>query len=98
MAIDKSTVRHVAHLARLALSAEEEERTAAQLGHVLDYIERLKGVDISGVEPLSFAGDPAEAQASMRADEPGPCLEREEVLREAPEQDGSSFLVPRIIE
>jgi len=98
MAIDQSTVRHVARLARLALSPEEEERTAAQLGHVLEYIERLKSVDVEGVEPLSFAGDPAEAQGSMRADEPGPCLPREKVLSQAPEQDGSSFLVPRIIE
>ena len=98
MAIDKSTVRHVARLARLALSAEEEERTAAQLGHVLDYIERLEAVDVSGVEPLSFAGDPGEAQASMRSDEPGPCLPREKVLSQAPEQDGSFFVVPRIIE
>jgi aspartyl-tRNA(Asn)/glutamyl-tRNA(Gln) amidotransferase subunit C len=98
MAIDQSTVRHVARLARLALSPEEEERTAAQLGHVLEYIERLKSVDVEGVEPLSFAGDPAEAQASMRADDPGSCLSREKVLSQAPEQDGSSFLVPRIIE
>ena len=98
MAIDKNTVRHVARLARLALTNEEEERTAAQLGHVLEYIERLKAVDVAGVEPLSFAGDSGEAQASMRADEPGPCLPRETVLREAPEQDGSAFLVPRIIE
>ena len=98
MAIDRNTVRHVARLARLALTNEEEERTAAQLGHVLDYIERLKGVDIEGVAPLSFAGDPGEAQRSMRDDEPRPGLPRETVLKEAPEQDGSSFLVPRIIE
>jgi aspartyl-tRNA(Asn)/glutamyl-tRNA(Gln) amidotransferase subunit C len=98
MAIDRNTVRHVARLARLALTNEEEERTAAQLGHVLDYIERLKGVDISEVEPLSFAGDPSEAQKAMRGDEPRPGLPRETVLREAPEQDGSAFLVPRIIE
>jgi len=98
MAIDGNTVRHVARLARLALTQEEEERTAAQLGHVLDYIERLKTVDVSGVEPLSFAGDPGEAHRSMREDEPRPGLPRETVLKEAPEQDGSSFLVPRIIE
>ena len=84
MAIDKSTVRQVARLARLALSAEEEERTAAQLGHVLEYIERLEGVDVSGVEPLSFAGDPGEAQASMRADEPGPCLPRGQFAHDTP--------------
>ena len=45
-----------------------------------------------------FAGDAAEAKESMRADEPRPCLPREKVLKQAPEQDGSTFLVPRIIE
>jgi aspartyl-tRNA(Asn)/glutamyl-tRNA(Gln) amidotransferase subunit C len=98
MPIDRETVRHVARLSRLALTAEEEERTAAQLGHVLDYIERLKAVDVSGVEPLSFAGDASEAEAAMRADEVGPSLPREAVLAQAPEHDGSAFLVPRIIE
>src|SRR5207302_8437292 len=57
VAIDRAQVRHVARLARLALSPEEEERFAAQLGHVLEYIERLSAVDVSGVEPLSFAGE-----------------------------------------
>ena len=98
MAIDKNMVRHVARLARLALTAEEEERTAAQLGHVLEYIERLEAVDISGVEPLSFAGDAGEAEAVMRDDQVRPGLSREKVLAEAPEQDGSAFVVPRIIE
>jgi aspartyl-tRNA(Asn)/glutamyl-tRNA(Gln) amidotransferase subunit C len=98
MSIDKDTVRHVARLARLALTNEEEERTAAQLAHVLEYIERLEAVEIEGVLPLSFAGDPAEAQKSMREDEPRPGLPRDTVLKEAPEQDGSAFLVPRIIE
>ena len=98
MAIDKSTVRHVARLARIALTAEEEERTAAQLGHVLEYIERLKAVDVEGVEPLSFAGDASEAEAAMRDDEVRPGLRRDEVLAQAPEQDGSTFVVPRILE
>ncbi|HEX9605472.1 MAG TPA: Asp-tRNA(Asn)/Glu-tRNA(Gln) amidotransferase subunit GatC [Myxococcales bacterium] len=98
MAIDRNTVRHVARLARLALTAEEEERTAAQLGHVLEYIERLEAVDIKGIEPLSFAGDASEAEAVMRDDEIRPGLPREKVLAEAPEQDGSAFVVPRILE
>ena len=98
MPIDRNTVRHVARLARLSLTEEEEEKTAAQLGHVLDYIERLKAVDVSGVAPLSFAGDPSEAQSVLRADEVRPGLSREAVLAEAPEDDGSAFLVPRIIE
>ena len=68
------------------------------MGRVLDYIERLQGVDVSAVAPLSFAGDPGEAKESMRADEPRPSLSREKVLKQAPEQDGSTFVVPRIIE
>jgi len=97
MAIDRAQVRHVARLARLALSAEEEERFAAQLGHVLEYIERLREVDVAGVEPLSFAGD-AEGGVPMREDETRPCLPREQVLAQAPQQDGQAFVVPRIIE
>jgi aspartyl-tRNA(Asn)/glutamyl-tRNA(Gln) amidotransferase subunit C len=97
VAIDRAQVRHVARLARLALTPEEEERFAAQLAHVLEYIERLQAVDVSGVEPLGFAGD-AQASAPLREDEPVPCLPREQVLAQAPRQDGRAFLVPRIIE
>ena len=95
MAIDRALVRHVARLARLQLSSGEEERFAAQLGHVLEYIERLKEVDVSGVEPLTFAG---EAGLPLREDEPRPGLPREKVLAQAPQHDGEAFLVPRIIE
>lgn len=97
MAIDRAQVRHVARLARLALSAEEEERLATQLQHVLGYIERLQQVDVSGVEPLSFAGD-VHAGLPLREDEPKPCLSREKVLAQAPQADEEAFLVPRIIE
>ena len=97
MPIDRAQVRHVARLARLALSPEEEERLAAQLGNVLGYIERLNSVDVSGVEPLSFAGD-ERAGLPLREDEPRPSLPREKVLEQAPQHDGQSFLVPRIIE
>ena len=97
MPIDRAQVRHVARLARLALSPEEEERYAAQLGHVLEYIERLSAVDVSGVEPLSFAGDVG-ADLPLRDDVPQPSLPREKVLRQAPQQDGQAFVVPRILE
>ena len=97
MAIDRAQVRHVARLARLQLSADEEERFAAQLGQVLSYVERLQAVDVSGVEPLAFAGD-ASAVLPLRADEVQPSLPREQVLSQAPSADGESFLLPRIVE
>jgi len=97
VAIDRAQVRHVARLARLALSSEEEERFAAQLGHVLEYIERLQAVDVEGVEPLGFAGDTS-AAAPLRDDVVRPSLPRETVLAQAPQQNGEAFVVPRIIE
>jgi aspartyl-tRNA(Asn)/glutamyl-tRNA(Gln) amidotransferase subunit C len=97
VSIDRTQVRHVARLARLALSEAEEERFAAQLGHVLEYIERLAAVDVSGVEPLSFAGDAA-AGLQLRDDVVGPSLPREQVLAQAPQHDARAFVVPRIIE
>ena len=53
--LDRREIRHVARLARLALSEAEEEKFAAQLSQVLGYIEKLRGVDVEGVEPLAFA-------------------------------------------
>jgi len=78
-------------------SRTKQERFAAQLGNVLEYVERLQAVDVSGVEPLGFAGD-ATAPLPLREDEPQPCLPREKVLSQAPEQNGEAFLVPRILE
>lgn len=97
--IDPTQVRHVARLARLALTPEEEERLAAQLANVLQYIERLNAVDVTSVEPLAFAGEAGlPLRLQLREDEPRPCLDREKVLAQAPEQDGQAFVVPRILE
>ena len=100
MAIDRAQVRHVAHLARLSLSAAEEEKFAAQLSQVLGYIEKLNAVDVTGIEPLAFAGDqdPSQAKAALRDDRALPSLPREEALSGAPARDAQAFLVPRIIE
>ncbi len=95
MPIDRAQVRHVARLARLRLSAEEEELYAAQLGAVLGYLERLAAVDVTGIEPLTFAGDES---SPLRDDVPLPGLPREQALRAAPRHDEQAFVVPRIIE
>ncbi len=95
MAIDRAQVRHVARLARLRLSAAEEELYAAQLGAVLGYLERLAAVDVSSVEPLSFAGDEG---SSLREDVARSGLSREQALAAAPQHDAQAFVVPRIIE
>jgi aspartyl-tRNA(Asn)/glutamyl-tRNA(Gln) amidotransferase subunit C len=53
--LSKEEVQHIAKLARLGLSEEEIERFQKELSSILDYVEKLKEVDISGVEPISHA-------------------------------------------
>jgi len=50
--IEKETVKHIAKLARLALSEKEIEKYQKELSKILEYIEKLKEVDVSGVEPV----------------------------------------------
>lgn len=88
-------IKYVAHLARLALSPEEEEKFGAQLGDVLGYIEKLKEVDVSGVEPMSHAVPLINV---TRPDEVKPSLSQEEALRNAPAQANGLFIVPKIVE
>ncbi len=88
-------VKYVAHLARLSLSAEEEQKIGAQLENILGYIEKLKEVDISGVEPTAHAFPLVNV---TRPDEVRPCLSHEEALRNAPAQANGLFMVPKIVE
>jgi len=88
-------VRYVAHLARLKLSPEEERQLGAQLGHILGYIEQLKEVDVSGVEPTAH---PFPLVNVTRPDEPRPSLPHDDALRNAPQQAGGLFVVPKIVE
>jgi len=88
-------VKYVAHLARLSLSPEEEQRIGAQLQDVLGYIDKLKEVDVTGVEPTAHAFPLINV---VRPDEVGPSLSNEEALRNAPAQANGLFIVPRIVE
>jgi len=88
-------IKYVANLARLALSTEEEQKFEAQLGDVLGYIEKLKEVDVSGVEPTAHAVPLANI---TRLDEVKPSLSQEDALRNAPAKANGLFLVPKIVE
>jgi aspartyl-tRNA(Asn)/glutamyl-tRNA(Gln) amidotransferase subunit C len=88
-------VRYVARLARLALSPEEEQKFGAQLGHVLGYIEKLKEVDVSGVEPTAHAFPLVNV---TRPDETRPSMTNEEALHNAPAKANGLFIVPKIVE
>lgn len=88
-------IQYVARLARIALSAEEEARLGAQLGNILGYIEKLKEVDVTGVEPTAHAFPLVNV---VRPDEVQPSLPHEEALRNAPSRASGLFVVPKIVE
>jgi aspartyl-tRNA(Asn)/glutamyl-tRNA(Gln) amidotransferase subunit C len=88
-------VKYVAHLARLSLLPDEEQKMGAQLGHILAYIEKLKEVDVTGVEPTAHAFPLVNV---TRPDEVHPSISHEEALRNAPAQANGLFIVPKIVE
>ena len=95
MAIDRDTVKHVAMLARLAMSEQELGRFTKQLNDILDYIDKLNELDTSAVEPMSHA---LALKNVFRPDEPGRPLSQDRALGNAPERGQGFFRVPRIIE
>jgi aspartyl-tRNA(Asn)/glutamyl-tRNA(Gln) amidotransferase subunit C len=95
MAAVEIDVKYVAHLARLALTPQEEKQFGAQLGNVLGYIEKLKELDVGGVEPTAHAVPMVNV---TRPDEVRPSLPHEEAMRNAPAQANGLFIVPKIVE
>jgi aspartyl-tRNA(Asn)/glutamyl-tRNA(Gln) amidotransferase subunit C len=88
-------VAYVAHLARLSLSPEEARKISEQLGSILGYIEKLKEVDVTGVEPTAHAFPLVNV---VRHDEIRPSISHEDALRNAPAQANGLFIVPKIVE
>lgn len=95
MAAPEIDVKYVAHLARLALTPEEEKKLGAQLGPILGYVEKLKELDVSQVEPTAHAVPMANV---TRTDEIRASLPHEEALRNAPARANGLFMVPKIVE
>lgn len=88
-------IDHVAKLARIALTPDERAQFARQLGDVLASIERLKQVDVSGVEPTAHAFPVENVWAD---DVPQSGLSAEAALRNAPAQREHMVVVPKVVE
>jgi aspartyl-tRNA(Asn)/glutamyl-tRNA(Gln) amidotransferase subunit C len=89
--LSRDQVLHVARLARLELTEDEVERYSGELSKVLDYIEKIEELDLSGVEPTSHV---VQIENVLRADNPRPSWPREEVLDAAPDEADGGFRVP----
>lgn len=88
-------IKYVAHLARIELSPEEEQKLGAQLQHILGYIDKLNELEVKDVEPTAHAIPLVNV---TRPDSVRPSLSNEEALRNAPAKANGLFLVPKIVE
>jgi aspartyl-tRNA(Asn)/glutamyl-tRNA(Gln) amidotransferase subunit C len=90
--LSRDQVLHVARLARLELSDEEQRRMSEELSKVLDHIETIAELgDLDDVEPTSHV---VAVENVLRADEPRPSLPADVALESAPEADMGGFRVP----
>ena len=92
--LTRAEVAHVAALARLDLTEEELDLFTGQLAQVLDHAADVSSLDLAGVAPTAHA---MAVTNVLRPDELQPCLDRDEVLAQAPSVEDHRFRVPRIL-
>ncbi|MBT2287209.1 Asp-tRNA(Asn)/Glu-tRNA(Gln) amidotransferase subunit GatC [Paenibacillus polymyxa] len=95
MSISNHDVQHVAKLARLNLTAEEEQTLTGQLNAILKYAEKLNELDTEDIEPTTHV---LHVSNVMREDETKESLSIEQVMRNAPEEEDGQFKVPAVME
>lgn len=88
-------VAYVARLARLDLTEDETRLFGTQLGGVLEYVAKLREVDVSEIESAAHA---VPIFNVVREDEPRDWFTAEEALRNAPHQANGLFIVPKVVE
>lgn len=94
MKISVREVKNIAYLARLEVREEKLGLFVEQFDNILNYMDKLNELDTSQVEALY---SPVEHGTVLREDDPGSEFEREEILFNAPEEDGQYFIVPKVI-
>jgi len=95
MLIDKETIKHVAHLARIELQPNELEKFSAQLHDILGFIDKLSRLDVTQVSPTSHI---LPISNVLRKDKLHISLTPEKALENAPCKKGNFFSVPKILE
>lgn len=88
-------IARIAQLARIALSEEELDAHSEQLEQILEHAARVQALPTEGVEPTSH---PLTMVNAFRPDEISDCLDRDEVLAQAPDAEDGYFRVPRILD
>ncbi|KAA6187391.1 Asp-tRNA(Asn)/Glu-tRNA(Gln) amidotransferase subunit GatC [Thiohalocapsa marina] len=95
MALDKTDVAKIAHLARLAVDDDALDHYASELSSILDLVAQMNAADTSGVEPMAH---PLHMAQRLRPDRVTESNQREHFQQIAPATEGGLYLVPKVIE
>ncbi len=95
MPISRDDVKYIAHLARLGLTEQEVSHFQGQLERILGYVDKLKTLDVSRVEPMTHVLD---LKNVYRKDSVVPSIDPPAVLKIAPATQGQFYKVPKVIE
>ena len=95
MSVDNETVKKIARLARIAIDDAEAEKMVGELNGILEWVEQLGEVDVTGVEPMTAV---IANTTRLRDDVVTDGDVRDKVLANAPAKEGSFFGVPKVIE
>ena len=95
MSVDATTVRRIAHLARIAVADDEVEHLRGELNAILAFVEQLSEVDVEGVEPMTSV---TPMELKKRKDEVTDGGIADDIVRNAPATEGHYFLVPKVVE
>ncbi|MBD3272207.1 MAG: Asp-tRNA(Asn)/Glu-tRNA(Gln) amidotransferase subunit GatC [Elusimicrobia bacterium] len=95
MSITKKDVQHIAKLARLSLTSQDQERFTQQLARIIEYIDQLQKLDTEHIEPLA---QPLALTNVYRDDTVEPSGLEDAIIRNAPEHEDRFFKVKKVIE
>ncbi len=94
MEITPAIIDHLADLSKLEFTRQEMEQLHPDLDRILAFVGKLNELDLRDIEPLVYLSDRIQA---LRPDESKEDISREEALRNAPQTDGTHFIVPKVI-
>jgi len=95
MSVDSTTVRRIAHLARIAVKDEEVEHLKDELNGILAFVEQLSEVNVAGVEPMTSVTPMAMKKREDKVTDGGI---PEDIVANAPATEDHFFLVPKVVE
>jgi len=95
MGVTIKEVERIASLSMLELGEGQKKAMSEDLSSILEHAQKLNELDTDGVEPTTYI---SKQQNIVRVDEPSQAWKREEMLKNAPEQQDGCFIVPKVVE